>query len=291
MKKGLTLIELMLVILMIALVAGLLAPSVGASREAAQRTVCRNNLHQVSIAMQNYQEMHRLFPPAYTCRGMEGPTTAEVAWGVLLLPYIEEMPLYGAYDFNVPAHEGNNARLSRSYLQQYECPSQTTGKTSLDLTGVKLALTSYQPCWGENFAPDGAFGGGHMDRGICTRNSRISFRHIRDGASQTFLVGEVLSADVGGVPGIYNKPIVNFWAGAARQAKHPVVWVGSGTRLPLNQVLPKFESEVFGSRHAQGANFAMADGQIRFIREDIDFRVYQALSTIFGMEVFGDDEF
>jgi len=264
------------------MLVSLWAPSVHFSREADRRTRCRNNLHQLAIAFACYEDAHGVYPPGFTTNVARGQATAEVAWGTFVLPFIEEASLYRQYDFNRPAWDGANLTLSQRYIQQYECPSQGTGNKIVELGGKKLALTSYQPCWGSHPA---------KQQGLCGRNSSVSIRHIRDGASQTFCLAEVLSADKAGVPRRCDRPIPNFWAGAARKARCPVVWVGSGTQLPMNTILPGFRSAVFGSRHRGGAFFALCDGQVRFISENVDFTTYQALSTVRGAEVIDDRDY
>jgi len=291
MRRGLTLIELLLVVLVVALLVGLLAPSVHSSREAARRVQCRNNLHQLAIAFANYEETHGVYPPAFTCPVAKGATTAEKAWGVLLLPFVEEAPLYRQYDFNFPATDITlrgtqtltNEQLSRSYIEQYECPTQGTGKAAVKLGEASLALTSYQPCFGRSFTS-----AARQHRGICYRNSSVKIGEIHDGTSQTLLIGEVLSADKKGVPRLHKGPIPNFWAGAGKKARFPIVWVGAGTQLPMNTVPAGFVSSQFGSRHRGGAFFAFVDSQVRFISENVDFTTYQDISTRRGTEVIDD---
>jgi len=290
MRRGITLIELLLVVLIVALLAGLLAPSVHSSREAARRTQCRNNLHQLAIAFASYEETHGVFPPAFTCPVARGATTADVAWGALILPFVEEAPLYRQYDFNVPAYDtklrllqtSTNEQLSQSYIEQYECPTQGSGDKLVELGKAKLSLTSYQPCWGAGVSV------AENRRGLCTRNSSVRIRDVRDGTSQTLCLGEVLSADAKGVPKRYEKAIPNFWACAGKRARFPVVWVGSGTALPLNTTVPSFVSQPFGSRHRGGAFFALVDSQVRFFSDNMDFTTYQALSTYQGGEIVDD---
>jgi len=286
MRRGLTLIEVMLVACVVVIVGGLLAPAVQSSREADRRTQCRNNLHRLAVAFHNYHDAHAVFPPAFTCRESQGKATAEVGWGVQLLPFVEEKKLYRQYDFDKPAWDGPNEKLSQNYIKQYECPTQATSKLVVKLGDKKLALTSYQPCWGSDLSDPKP-----KQRGICTRNSSTKLRDIKDGTSQTLLFGEVLSADQKGVPDVYDKAIPNFWAGAAMKADFPIVWVGGGTQFPLNSVPKVAVSSTFGSRHKRGAFFAMADGQVRFLTDTIDMNLYQALSTMAGGEIVDGKQF
>jgi len=97
----------------------ILSPAVSGDRVAARRTQCRNNIHQLAIALANYEEVHGTFPPAVTY-GPDG--RAMHGWGVNLLPYIEEAPLYREYDHTKPWDHPDNAEVVSTYLEQYECP-------------------------------------------------------------------------------------------------------------------------------------------------------------------------
>jgi prepilin-type N-terminal cleavage/methylation domain-containing protein/prepilin-type processing-associated H-X9-DG protein len=85
-RPGFTLIELLVVIAIIAILIGLLVPAVQKVREAASRTQCTNNLKQLGLAMQNYHDVYKRFP----AEGLSSP----VSWYILILPYVEQGPLY-----------------------------------------------------------------------------------------------------------------------------------------------------------------------------------------------------
>ena len=63
-RKGFTLIELLVVIAIIAILIALLLPAVQQAREAARRSTCKNNMHNIGLALHNYHEIHGTFPPA-----------------------------------------------------------------------------------------------------------------------------------------------------------------------------------------------------------------------------------
>src|SRR5258705_6968941 len=89
--KAFTLIELLVVIAIIAILIGLLVPAVQKVREAAARTQCANNLHQMGLAIHMYNDANRALPPSRV-----GPQHA--TWFVVILPYIEQDNLYKQWD-------------------------------------------------------------------------------------------------------------------------------------------------------------------------------------------------
>ena len=108
---GFTLIELLVVIAIIAILVALLLPAVQQAREAARRSSCKNNLKQLGLALHNYHDVHRVFPPAQL-RGRNSSTGIEygnaASWGAMLLPFIEQAPLYDQMNFSIGIFEGTN---------------------------------------------------------------------------------------------------------------------------------------------------------------------------------------
>src|SRR5438105_4830032 len=96
LRSGFTLIELLVVMAIISILVGLLMPSVQAAREAASRISCANNLKQIGIACHLYESTFHSLPPSRKTM-VESPS-----WAWLILPYIEQEPLYKLWDEGWP---------------------------------------------------------------------------------------------------------------------------------------------------------------------------------------------
>jgi prepilin-type N-terminal cleavage/methylation domain-containing protein/prepilin-type processing-associated H-X9-DG protein len=135
-KSGFTLIELLVVIAIIAVLIGLLVPAVQKVREAANRTSCQNNLHQIGLAMHGYENAKKGLPPAYIIQGQldAGPPVATRpgscahSWGALLLPYIEQDNLFRQYD--VTRFYFTQGGVIGVPLKLYRCPSSPNAQDS-----------------------------------------------------------------------------------------------------------------------------------------------------------------
>jgi prepilin-type processing-associated H-X9-DG protein len=141
------------------------------AREAARRTQCKNNLRQIGLALYNYNEVYGTFPPAYVADAAGKPMHS---WRVLILPYIDELPLYQQYHFDEPWDGPNNSRLMSRMPRLYACPSDPN------------------PGSGTNTAYAGVFGEKCVFRG----GLPVRISEITDGASNTLLVGEAAGAGI-----------------------------------------------------------------------------------------------
>ncbi len=193
--RGFTLIELLVVIAIIAILIALLLPAVQQAREAARRTQCKNNLKQLGIALHNYHDTFNCFPPAHirtqSAVPANGTLTGWRGFSVhsMLLPYIEQAPLYSSIDFNTyfDGSAGNNT-ARRTPLQAFRCPSDSPFKAS-----VEIGNNNYPACMGPNF--------GQYVTPVGVRNGMFNFdvttrmRDIVDGTTNTIAFGEQLIGD------------------------------------------------------------------------------------------------
>ena len=299
-RAAFTLIELLVVIAIIAILIALLLPAVQQAREAARRTQCKNNLKQLGLALHNYHDVHRVFPSGWiavdqtTRRPSAHEGTSGAAWGTMILPFMDQGPLFAQFDSRLPIHDPANVAFSSSVLSMWQCPSDPKPDTwAISEEGNPGNVLATLPT--ANYI--GVFGPEHLDGcenapgnapvlasgqcvsdGIFYHNSKVRFRDITDGTSNTLMVGERRTDESLGW--------FSTWPGMVAEGEEAFQRVlGSADHVP-NTSLLHFDD--FSSNHTGGAQFVRADGSARFISENMDEGVYRSLSTIQGGEVIGE---
>jgi prepilin-type N-terminal cleavage/methylation domain-containing protein/prepilin-type processing-associated H-X9-DG protein len=274
-RKAFTLIELLVVIAIIVVLIGLLLPAVQKIREAANRISCVNNLKQLGLALHNYHDVNRSFPPGYlaTAPFSDGAADTTPGWGwpAYALPFLEQDNLYRHLNFNRPIPD---SPATASPVKGFICPSdvvQAAAFTVPDGFGKPRALaapSSYAACVGGDESDTTGLTG----LGIFYRNSRTRLTDVTDGTSNTILIGERAWANANGI-----------WAGAIsggvllRGAQNPNPGNGAAffpaaalvlAHSHLNNALTDTDGGLddFSSKHSGGSNFLFADGSVHFIR-------------------------
>ena len=196
-KVGFTLIELLVVIAIIALLMALLLPAVQQAREAARRSQCRNNLKQLGLGLHNYNDVAGRFPVAVIW-GTAVPNSTtwrpnHYTWLTMLLPYLDQSPIYNTVNFQLPAY---NQPFLASQISLLRCPSDSgIGEPPGSTKG--FAITNYAGMEGFDWwsrCPGGAApecDGGIGKGGIFTATVSTKFSDIGDGSSNTVAVCEV----------------------------------------------------------------------------------------------------
>ncbi len=305
---GFTLVELLVVIAIIGVLVALLLPAVQSTREAARRTQCVNNLKQLGLALHNYHGVNDRFPLGavhYQPYSWSRPSDEQRgSFLVYLLPYIEQRPLFDACDFTVNTDHysrlGADGQLVHEmWIDTFLCPSEQheyLGGNPLyrRLTGSQLrATSSYGASMGNQAFGACPFGGNMFDTGPAFHGhdetgNAISgvFSHtawaarihdITDGTSNTIALGEI-------------RPRCS-WHARDGWMNTNSLWFA--TTCPIN--FPNCPDETgfvdgncnaphawscdmgFKSLHPGGAQFAFADGGVRFLSEDVDYIAYQKM--------------
>jgi prepilin-type processing-associated H-X9-DG protein len=122
-RSGITLVKLFVIVAVIGIVVALLLPALRNSRHLAPRFVCLSNLHQIALALKNYEKDHHAFPPAYTTDANGKPLHS---WRTLIVPYMEIQGLYDSIDLTKPWDDPANAKALKIGAEFYRCPSADT---------------------------------------------------------------------------------------------------------------------------------------------------------------------
>jgi prepilin-type N-terminal cleavage/methylation domain-containing protein/prepilin-type processing-associated H-X9-DG protein len=296
--RGFTLIELLVVISIIALLIALLLPAVQAAREAARRAQCVNNLKQVGLALQNYHGALQTFPPGYVSNFDAGGNDTGPGWGWagMLLPQMEQKPLYDSINFNLPIEAPSNQTSRLVLVGGFLCPSDSVQPswlaTARDASGVatqslcQVATSNYVAMFGTS---DPGIDGD----GIFFRNGNVGIRDITDGTSQTIAAGERgqnlgQATWVGSVTGAVLFPVDNDGIGYPRAEPAPGMILGHAGG-GLGPGARNGEVNQFFSRHPGGVNVLFADGHVSFLKTTMANKTFRALATRAGGEAVSGD--
>ena len=203
-RRGFTLVELLVVIAIIGILIALLLPAVQAAREAARRSQCVNNIKQIGLALHNYHDAFKSFPPrAVFGAGCVGPPQSPYhhTWLTAILPYMEQGPLYDSTDMGAPAW---GQPIVSTLVETLLCPSDYTALSDTTQTNGNIAWTNYAgpTAWDwwlrrdRNMGPNNPPGlpityDNTRSDGIFMADNTTLMRDINDGTSNTVLAAEV----------------------------------------------------------------------------------------------------
>ncbi len=249
--RGFTLVELLVVISIIGILAGLLLPAVQHSRETSRRLSCSNNLKNQVLALHSFHDTNRRLPP-----GHYAPHELDHAWSTYLLPFLEQNSVYDQIDLKRPWYDRQgNYQATRAVLPVFRCPSSV-----YDAPGD----TDYGGIVG------GSTLGGDLDAArngvlgtVLKGHHYLRFADVTDGLSNTICIAE--SAD--------------------RYEGYVGNWSNGWNAFVSNGLVNVEHGEIF-SLHPAGALAARADGSVFFIPHTTQHYIVSALCTRNGAEVF-----
>ncbi|OWK42335.1 DUF1559 domain-containing protein [Fimbriiglobus ruber] len=320
-RPGFTLIELLVVIAIIAILIGLLLPAVQKVRAAAARTQCINKLKQLAIASHSYHDIIGYLPPGVALPGPDGKYTCLF---VELLPQIEQSAVYAQWDAVNPANNfGGAGTTAAAAISTFLCPTADVPSNPVTFGSQLFGACSYGGNAGTiSFPPARATNDGVFTYATTTSRNQTRLLDITDGTSNTLLLGERVIGD-GNLDSYLIAPIQPAPSPPLQPSSLFVMWaqvpgvnagggyllagsVSINTGFPTAYIPPPPKTppvppppvpwssininvwnrlSTYGSRHTGGANFALADGSVRFLPDSTPIPTLAALSTRAGGEV------
>lgn len=326
-QRAFTLIELLVVISIISVLMSLILPAVQSARAAARRVQCQNNLKQIGLALANYESSARMLPPAMINPGRldsfpfysNGNKVLNTTGWALLLPHLDAVNIYDRYDFHqcssqsawggmpVAGTDTANAEITGMAIPVLECPSDSDAgevssfapgsthiysRTNARRTSYLFAtghFTDWDITWKET-ADD-------IRRGMFGNNQSARIRDLRDGASNTIAIGE----SHGGTAQKVSPHFGPWGMTGTHTCCHGRVTSDSSTSVDPAYFTDKrwglnaswdggagSYAWVFNSSHVGGASFVMGDGSVRFINEEVDYRLFCLLNYVQDGEPLSD---
>ncbi len=302
-----TLIELLVVIAIIGVLIALLLPAVQKVRESANRTVCQNNLKQIGLALRQYHDLYRAFPPA----NVSSPAHN---WAAFILPYLEQESLAKKYNWNVNWNAGTNlTQVINVRLALMLCPSTPDASRVETLSGNHTAaVTDYGPVAAveqelvsHHFIPHPPAGKSLL--GVPCAKDGTRMVDIQDGASNTLMITEDAGRPTHWVRGnVLGPPNTHLSCGNDNVTNGKVTgsgWADPANGLPLHgftndgsacpgpcAINCTNNNEAF-SFHPNGVNAVFVDGSVHFLNQNLPITIYAALVTRDGGEVIPGDAF
>jgi prepilin-type N-terminal cleavage/methylation domain-containing protein/prepilin-type processing-associated H-X9-DG protein len=261
-RAAFTLIELLVVIAIIGVLIALLLPAVQACRSAARRTQCINNEMQIALALQNYESSFETLPPGVV--NATGPisqreTGYHYSWLVQILPFVEQKNVYNHLNFMVGVYDHANDSARQIRIATYLCPGDPNVG---DITPGRFCQTSYYGSHHDSEAPIDT-----TNNGVLYLNSQVRREDIADGASNTILFGEAKT-----------DPTTFGWGSGTRSSLRNVGWGINGPAPTPSKTNPDPVGG-FSSFHPGGADFAFADGSVRFLKNNGNGTILRALAN------------
>lgn len=282
-RRGLTLVEAIVILAIVGILVAIIIPAVVQSRESARQVECRNNLKQIGIALHNYHETFAVLSPGWIGVSAGKPDIYGIngmGWATHIIPFIEATPMYSQIDFNVsiadPSNDSFRTGKQWGFPDSFRCASDPGASSWSIVSGGRetvMPTGNYVGVFGAdgldhcvNQANRQCFGNGAF-----YHNSTTAFRDIRDGLASTCIVGERRTRSSG------PNPFHSTWAGVVPGdplGLHRLLGTGANTLLDRES-----SDSDFSSAHGGGAQFLMGDASVRLIGSEVDLAAFREMLT------------
>lgn len=304
-QKGFTLVELLVVIAIIGILIALLLPAVQAAREAARRINCTNNLKQLGIALHIHHDSVRRLPAGWVSDTLIDGSTGW-GWASAILPHMEQAAfakdtLHQDFAINYLTNPDSNEVARAAAFPGFRCPSDN-GKDTSEIGSMVVGTSNYVGVHGGYPNPPTYDVGTTLlsllqedpprkGNGTFYHNSRVCFRDMQDGTSNTLVVGERAVKEVPTTPAGQNPDTYySTWVGNPNVSGNDTEYsaarcVGAALTSPNSEdVIPYDYQQGFGSPHPGGSQFLIGDGAVRIVNDDVDQLIYKQICTVNGGE-------
>jgi prepilin-type N-terminal cleavage/methylation domain-containing protein len=313
-RRGMTLVELLVVCAIIGLLIALLVPAVQAARESARRGSCLNNLKQLGMALHKYHDSHGELPPGAVGPSLH-PNSAALkhhALGAFLLPYLEQGSLGEEYQWDFSWFDPPNQPAVNRQLRIWQCPSAEAnrihdGARSIVQPPPERPFNGTAACGDyagmsrvdaelERRGLVDSTGSPRNDNGDCEGmfqvNSTRRLADILDGTAHTMMM-----AECAGRPQLWQgrKQVPGLWLSGGPWASRSLLWGRGGTQDGTAFYGPcaincTNDRELY-SFHPSGAGTVFADGSVHFLKATISIRTFARLVTRAGGEVVATGDY
>lgn len=259
-RKGLTALDVVVTIVVLLVLAALLIPAVnrGGHPGAARRSQCKNNLKQIGLALMNYHDVHRTFPPGWIVSETPGASSG-FGWGYQILPFFDQAPLFKKFNPKARLSDAasGNDKLAATVLSVMRCPSDKgpdqVASRSMPLLGTASYVGNFgigmPTSWSRLDESQRKLADPRAVQGVLGGNTKVRIRDVKDGMSNVILAGE-RRLSINGVEwpdGKLGGQFNSYWAGLPDvETVSPLSIVATGTGGEFESALPATPEEWTG---------------------------------------------